>query len=114
MVESLDLTCFSESYTEAREKFVESARARSDTETTSLLVHVDAQGVEYTIDVAVVRGRRAGIVVVTSGVHGVEGYAGSAIQTQLLRQLKETPDNPTVVLIHAVNPFGMAHFRRCE
>ena len=50
---------------------MEAARARSGTDTKSLLVHVDAQGEERS---------RADIVVVTSGVHGVEGYA-SAIQT---------------------------------
>ena len=36
---------------------MESARARSDTETKSVSVHVVAQGVEYTIDIGVVRGR---------------------------------------------------------
>jgi hypothetical protein len=51
------------------------------------------------------------------GVHGVEGYAGSAVQLALLERLAREPDKaagdaPTVVLVHAVNPFGMAHFRR--
>ena len=77
MAESSDLTCFSESHTEAREKCVEAARARSGTDTKSLLVHVDAQGEERS---------RADIVVVTGGVHGVEGCASSAIQTQLRKR----------------------------
>jgi len=97
------------------------------------------------------------LITVVSGVHGVEGYAGSAIQLMLLEKLllrkSESPDsagvprhggkefnsagvgefnsagvpegdriastnsagflpNTLLVLVHAVNPFGMKYFRR--
>ena len=51
----------------------------------------------------------------SAGVHGVEGYAGSAVQLKLLEKFASSTrgdDHPTVVLVHAVNPYGMAHFRR--
>ena len=35
---------------------------------------------DYTMDIAVLRGSGRGLVIHSSGVHGVEGYAGSAIQ----------------------------------
>lgn len=110
--ESQDIGTFSETYAEAREKFVASAK-RLRAELHTLDVTQDDAG-SYTTDVAVVRGTGSGLVVVSSGTHGVEGYAGSAIQISILNQLAERQISvsPTIVLIHAVNPFGMAHFRR--
>ena len=76
---------------------------------------------DYTTDIAVLAGRGPGLVVHSSGVHGVEGFAGSGIQIAILSNFSKTeaaeaqstdPDAPTIVLVHAVNPFGMAHFRR--
>ena len=57
------------------------------------------------------------LVVHTSGVHGVEGYAGSAIQIAFLKNFRHTsitnPSQfPSIMLIHAINPYGMAHYRR--
>jgi len=53
-------------------------------------------------------------VVVSSGTHGVEGFAGSGIQTGLLERRIDLrlPDGVSVLMIHAVNPYGMAHLRR--
>jgi hypothetical protein len=48
------------------------------------------------------------LVVFTSGLHGVEGFPGSAVQLALLL------GSPTVstLFVHALNPWGMANFRR--
>jgi len=50
------------------------------------------------------------VVLLTSGVHGVEGFVGSAIQIKAF----ERPPPPGVrfVFVHAINPFGFAHLRR--
>lgn len=58
--------------------------------------------------------RRA--VVVASGTHGVEGLAGSGIQTGLLREnVRAGGRNDTaLVLVHAINPWGFAHSRRSD
>jgi hypothetical protein len=50
----------------------------------------------------------------TSGLHGVDLYTGSAIQTQFLSALKEIdiPADVGVVMIHGINPFGAAWRRR--
>ena len=54
------------------------------------------------------------ILVIESGTHGVEGYTGSAIQLALfdreLPQLKSL--DVTVMIIHAVNPYGFSWRRR--
>ncbi|MBU0655128.1 MAG: M14 family metallopeptidase [Gammaproteobacteria bacterium] len=54
------------------------------------------------------------VLVLISATHGVEGFAGSAIQHDVLLQLARTalPDNLAVVIIHALNPWGFSHLRR--
>ncbi len=56
------------------------------------------------------------VLLVLSGVHGVEGHAGSGLQRNLLRtgRLGSLPARTAVVLVHAVNPFGMAWTRRVD
>jgi hypothetical protein len=67
-------------------------------------------------------------IIHSSGTHGVEGYLGSAIQIRFLHELfllneallqnkgqEKASENGKVrkiLLIHAVNPFGMRHHRR--
>lgn len=50
------------------------------------------------------------VLILISATHGVEGFAGSAIQTDVLRQLAQQtlPDNSALALIHALNPWGLA------
>ena len=72
-------------------------------------------GQELTIDVVAMgpqSPQRA--LLVLSGVHGVEGFVSSALQCDLLSRLpaRSLPTEVAVVLVHAVNPWGMAHGRR--
>lgn len=58
------------------------------------------------------------VVVVIAGTHGVEGFAGSAIQIDLLRLLIKgvaaLPENTALLLLHALTPWGYAWSRRCD
>ena len=108
---------FTETYQEARTLFREQARA-AGAEVFSLPT-VGDENEDLVTDVAVLRGSSTKFVLHMSGVHGVEGFAGSAIQSAALHLLKHHPhgseDNtfaPTIVFIHAVNPYGFAHARR--
>ena len=53
-----------------------------------------------------------------SGVHGVEGFAGSAIQIKWLRSLAQGPERlegksqQTILFVHGFNPWGMSWLRR--
>lgn len=72
-------------------------------------------GQELTIDhvtIGAAAPRRA--LVVLSGVHGVEGFVTSAMQRDLVERLDPAslPDDLAVVVVHVVNPWGMAHDRR--
>jgi len=55
-------------------------------------------------------------IIITSGIHGVEGYTGSAIQCSILDYIKCYNDTieikHNIMLIHAINPFGMKYYQR--
>lgn len=53
-------------------------------------------------------------LMVVSGTHGVEGFAGSACQTAMLRSpmARNVPNSVGMFLVHALNPYGFAHVRR--
>ncbi len=66
-------------------------------------------------DIAVLGPEKArSTLVLQSGTHGVEGFAGSAIQIALLHDalLSQLVSKLRLVLIHAINPWGFAHLRR--
>ncbi|GAB3131684.1 M14 family metallopeptidase [Novispirillum itersonii] len=54
------------------------------------------------------------VLVVISGTHGVEGFAGSAVQTDWLlgKGPSSLPDGCAVLLVHGINPWGFAWLRR--
>jgi len=54
------------------------------------------------------------LLVLISGTHGVEGFAGSAIQQAWLAAKNPLPPGVAVVLIHALNAHGFAWQRRVE
>ncbi len=47
------------------------------------------------------------------GVHGIEGYTGSAIQSALVEKSR-SENGPSLLFIHSVNPLGMALYRRAN
>ncbi|CUF83659.1 membrane-associated protein, putative [Bodo saltans] len=103
---------FSQTYFDARAKFRAAAKAAGAQLSSYTIVEED--NFLYTTDVAVLVGKKKGSLVVhISGTHGVEGFIGSAIQTDLLNTWNSSrADGATIVFVHAVNPYGMAHFRR--
>ena len=53
------------------------------------------------------------VLVHSSGLHGVEAFAGSAIQLQWLAEgIRLLPEGTAIVLAHVLNPYGMAWLRR--
>lgn len=58
--------------------------------------------------------RARSVLVLISATHGVEGFAGSAIQCDFLQYRQQLPDNVAVLLVHALNPWGFAWLRRCD
>ena len=60
------------------------------------------------------RDRQTNLIVLTTGVHGIEGYIGAAMLDVFFGELYPTLDrSDTGVLVVAnVNPYGMKHLRR--
>ena len=108
---------FSESYRVARERFRGAARAAAAALRHHPVAGQGPDGCELAIDVAWVGARNPRrAVVVSSGLHGVEGFFGSAVQLAWLHRVREgaasIPGGTLVVLLHALNPFGFAWRRR--
>ena len=109
-----DNGAFSDSYAEARSKFVEAAR-RAGAKLTSYK-HPSERGPggeALYLDVSVLGpGTASRVFVVGSGTHGIEGYSGSAAQRAWLRSKPRLPRDTAVVFFHAQNPWGFAHKTR--
>lgn len=109
-----ELEAFSDSYAEARRKFVEAAR-RAGAKLASYK-HPSERGPggeALYLDVSVLGpGDAARVFVVGSGTHGIEGYSGSAAQRAWLRSRPRLPKNTAVAFFHAHNPWGFAHKTR--
>jgi hypothetical protein len=108
-----DLTAFSESYAEARAKFLDAAGSGV---ASYLHPHqTGPAGEPLYLDVAVLGSPGAArVFAVGCGTHGIEGYPGSAALTHWLRSggAKRIPKGTAVVFFHAHNPWGFAHKTR--
>ena len=107
-------TYFSIDYVTARGRFREAAALAGGRLTALELAAKGPHGEDLTIDIAWFGPERPrGALVHSSGVHGVEAFAGSAIQLQWLNEgLPEIPEDSAIVLVHVLNPYGMAWLRR--
>jgi Protein of unknown function (DUF2817) len=107
--------CFSASYAEARDKFLGAARDAGAVTSSFVLGVPGPDGGELATDAAWVGAAEARrVLVTTSGVHGVEGFFGSATQIEWLRRAKAQPlpKDTAALHVHAINPYGFAHLRR--
>ncbi|HYR42311.1 MAG TPA: DUF2817 domain-containing protein [Terriglobia bacterium] len=104
---------FSPDYATARRRFQETARRAGAVLEALELDARGPAGEDLAIDVAhwgTQDPRRA--LLHSSGLHGVEGFAGSAIQLQLLQDVPRLAENTALIIVHVLNPFGMAWLRR--
>jgi len=107
------LDLFSPSYATARRKFLDAAAGRGLTVDSRVLDLPGAEGETLAMDVVLDGPADASrMLVVISGVHGVEGFCGSAIQTGVLRLGPPAHPDTAVLHIHAINPYGFSHLRR--
>jgi len=59
-------------------------------------------------------GEKERLLVLTSGLHGIEGYLGSAALELFLREFapRLDPAETGLLLVHAINPWGMQNWER--
>jgi hypothetical protein len=113
------LSYFSPGFCAARDRFIALATARGFRLESYAINARDAHGPggeKLTIDVALFGSPEpTRVVIVSSGLHGVEGFFGSATQLAWLDTCGATwspPADGAFILIHAINPFGFAWRRR--
>jgi hypothetical protein len=111
------LSLFPETYEESRERFRQNLavvqrywpgaelsyhRLPGDEDLTIDWIHSDALGTN------------AKVLIFTTAEHGVEGYVGSAMQQCFIEKYLPRLDPRTtgLLLVHAINPWGMKHHRR--
>ena len=113
------LSFFHESYDENRERFRRLAaslqREFSDVEISKCIVKSKVDS-DLTIDAVYVppRSKAKKLLIMTSGVHGMEGFTGSAVQQHFMTKVLDGAvlQNMGVLLIHAINPYGFKYQRR--
>lgn len=108
---------FSSSYSEARAKFL---TAIQHSGARLLSSHINPakgpQGEDCITDVAWIGPEKASkLLILVSGTHGAEGYAGSGCHTTWLQDRwfeRVAPKDTAILFIHAMNPHGFAWGRR--
>lgn len=104
---------FSQSYAQAREKFVAAASAKGLKVDSYELGLKGAEDETLATDVVFDGPRDASkLLIVLSGVHGVEGFPGSAVQTGMLQADAARSADTAILYVHAINPHGFSHLRR--
>jgi hypothetical protein len=111
--------CFASDYADARTLFVDAAAAaRTKHEVFLLPGHVGAHGEALSMDLALLEPDQAtgALLVLSSGVHGLEGFCGSGCQVAMLRDevllASARQLGISLLFVHAVNPYGFSHRRR--
>jgi hypothetical protein len=117
--DSNNLQYFQESYDDCRKNFLAEAVKEK-----GAYQHVDIGNFkiesqvdpDLTIDYCYIPAQKTfeRLFILTSAVHGVEGYVGSAVQQMFLREVLKniSLDNLGLLFIHGINPYGFKYKRR--
>jgi hypothetical protein len=108
---------FPDTYAESRARFrsrAEGVRARWPRASLYQRAHPSAADLTTDWISAPASGQALGLVVVSTALHGIEGYVGSAMLEVFLDEFlpRISAEDNSLLLIHAINPWGMANRRR--
>jgi hypothetical protein len=104
---------FSSSFAEAEHRFQRAAESIGAAMEVLPLDATGPGGEKLSISIARLGAENAeNVLLHCSGLHGVEGFLGSALQLQLLSQPPRLASTAAIVIFHVINPYGMAWLRR--
>lgn len=111
------MTFIPATYESSREKFRALLNTISDRWPGSrLLSHFIEAGSDLTIDVisANPTNEKQKLLILTTGLHGIEGYVGSGILQLFIQEYlpRLDPGNTGLLLVHPINPYGMKYRTR--
>jgi hypothetical protein len=105
-------TCFSRDYAKSRRRFLRAARVRGAVLKSYANPNRGPAGEALATDCAWLGARNArNVLVLMSGTHGVEGFCGNGALMDALTTTKP-PRGLALLLVHAINPYGIAWIRR--
>ena len=114
-----NLVYFQDSYEECRQAFLSQAEIVTKKYNGSKLFSIKVPGKTDTalyIDLLYIppADDSMRLLVISSGIHGIEGFTGSAVQQMFLGELlgRELLECFGVLLIHGINPYGFKYLRR--
>lgn len=119
LIDNNYLSYYSDSYEESRGKifqFIKENNNKFDSIEYINKFIPSANNDNYCIDCFYIpaRSEKKSLIVMTSGIHGIEGFYGNAVLSMVINELTDSIDfeNTGLLLISNVNPFGMKNFRR--
>lgn len=107
---------FATSYAAARSKFLQAAKSAQLPVHSFVHPQKGAEGEDLAMDVVFQGEPQAErLLILSNASQGADGFAGSAVQTFLLHdqewQEKARTQGVAVLYVHAINPWGMSHWR---
>ncbi|MBM3548365.1 MAG: DUF2817 domain-containing protein [Alphaproteobacteria bacterium] len=115
MSSTLDIRSFAATPTEADEKFHAACREAGIAPVTFAHPLKGPEGEPLATTIALLGPHESkNVLMVVSGTHGVEGYAGGGVMVQLLNDATsiKLPKDTAVLFVHQINPWGLAWNRR--
>jgi hypothetical protein len=109
--------CFSADYRTARERLLSAASPQGWNHSQYPLPGLGPSGEALAIDVLTLGASSSPTLVLSSGLHGVEGFFGSAVQLAWVQSQAAAhwvSRGVRIVLLHALNPCGFAWSRRFD
>lgn len=108
---------FAESYEESRAKFrgfLQQVQAMWP----AAALEQHSVGIEEDLTIEAIQAlplhKKKRLIIISTGLHGIEGYLGGASQHLFVSEFMQLldPDNTGLLLVHSINPWGMKYRRR--
>lgn len=117
LVAAADVSLFQTTFAEARSQYLQSVAQVETSKDKSIyqLQFPDPEDPTLVTDVTWIRNSKkaANLIMIISGLHGIEGFTGSAVQAKILKSMKPSAASD-YLFIHALNPYGFKNFRRTD
>ena len=118
-VDSSYLSYYHETYDECRNAFlrsIENVRVDFDSMETGKIYVPGESDDDLTIDWCYIPAQKEKdkLLIVNSGLHGIEGFTGSAVQIMFVDKIlkHQLSDNMGVLFLHGINPYGFKYHRK--
>lgn len=104
------LSYFKNTFEESRESFIDLAKSLGGELRSFPVKDLSFESLYFPANT----GKKDKLLILTSGIHGIEGFTGSALQRYFLANnfLDFKEENVGILLIHGINPYGFKNFRR--